>query len=517
VAALRVVDGQVVDRFETLVDPGRHIPPFITSLTGISERMLHGKPRMSDIAPSLFSFLAGAVFVAHNVNFDHEFLRAEFKRLGMHFDSRRLCTVRLSRRVFPGFRSYSLDGLMRELHVDCENRHRAGDDADVTAEILIRMLHEMPNYGVDDLDGLSGFQEMPRRNCEKIKEIEHLVAPLPSRCGVYMMKDEEGHVLYVGKSTNIRRRVREHFRPDADGQRRLHKILKFVKRVDHIETASELEALLLESRLIKHCLPQGNKLQRDFESYPFIKLNVKEPFPRIELTREPEDEDVLYFGPFTQSTTVNGAISAIQDEFGLRTCNRRFKQTEGSCARRDFHKCLAPCSGEISREQYMERVEQAIDLLGGRSSGYLLEMERKMEGLAENLRFEEAAALRDRILSLRSLVHVQEKLSAAGGYDLVVVSGSVRDGWRELFFIRQGRLALQLSCPQDIEESRLREILERVYTLDRRTMAISKGEVDEMHIIADWLRRGDGQLTKIPIYPNEEGLAAALKEITGSL
>lgn len=472
---------------------------------------------MADIAPGLFSFMAGSVFVAHNVNFDYEFLRAEFRRLGMHFDSRHLCTVRLSRRVFPGLHSYSLDGLMRDLQINCDNRHRAGDDADVTAEILIKMLHEMPNYGVDDLDGLTGFQEMPRRNCEKVKEIEHLVAHLPSRCGVYLMKDEEGHVLYVGKSTNIRRRVREHFRPDVDGQRRLHKVLKFVRRVDHIETASELEALLLESRLIKHCLPQGNKMQRDFESYPFIKLNMKEPFPRIEFTREPEDEDGLYFGPFTQSTMVNGAIGAIQDEFGLRTCSRRFKQTEGSCARRDFHKCLAPCSGEVSREQYLESIEQAIELLAGRSGGYLREMERRMESLAEDLKFEEAAAVRDRLVSLRSLVQVQEKLSAAGGYDLVAVSGSVRDGWRELFFIRQGRLALQISCPQDIEESRLREIMGQIYSPERRTNAISKGEVDEMHIIADWLRRGDAQLIKIPVYPTKEGLEEALKGIVESI
>src|SRR5216683_2298779 len=249
VAAIRFENGVVQDRFERLVEPGVPIPPFVTRITGINAALVRGKPSFDSLLPDLRRLFDGAVVVAHNASFDCNFLTNSFSRAGLACSFERLCTLRLARRLIPGLHSYRLDSLCAFLGFSFVQRHRAGPDAEATLSLLQHLIGTATSRGIDSLTSL------------------------PTGPGVYLLKDLHGQVVYVGKSVNVRQRVRTHLRPSgtANGpaQPRLRRRLPHIADVEAIETSSELEALLLESKLVKRYLPDANSLLRDYHDYPF--------------------------------------------------------------------------------------------------------------------------------------------------------------------------------------------------------------------------------------------------------
>jgi len=291
VAAIRVENGVVQDRFECLVEPGMPIPPFVTRITGINQRLVSGKPSFETLLPDLRRLLDGAVLVAHNVSFDGNFLSNAFSKAGLAWDGEKLCTLRLARRLIPGLHSYRLDSLCAFLGFTFVQRHRAGPDAEATLHLLQHLLQSALSAGIHTLAGLVRLQQQPiTRKRRKGRVDEAQVASLPTTPGVYLLKDRHGQVIYVGKSVNVRQRVRTHLRPSGTArgpaQPRLRRRLPHIADVEAIETKSELEALLLESKLVKRYLPEANSLLRDYHDYPFIKLDLSDPYPRLEATRE---------------------------------------------------------------------------------------------------------------------------------------------------------------------------------------------------------------------------------------
>ena len=513
VAVVRIQGGEIVDRFETLVDPKIPIPPFITRLTGIDARMVRGQPSFAAIAPQVQAALGDGPLVAHNVNFDYAFLRHAFTRSRLSLDLPRLCTLRLARRLLPRLRSYRLDAVAGHLGIKIAGRHRALGDAVATAEILLRLLEIAAERGIDSLDGLLQLQgqrvgSRPRGVDESVLEA------LPRGPGVYLLKDADGHVLYVGKSIHVRQRVRDHLRGGSTGQPRLRRRLHAVVDVEAIETGSELAALFLESRLIKRYLPDANLLQRNDQDYPFIRIDVADPFPRLVATREPPRDGALNFGPFRRRATAEGVVDFLADRLGLRRCTDPIRPGQSACALLDMGKCLGPCVGAVDQVRYRAAAQRAADILRGRDGSLLDELVARRDELAEQLRFEEAAELRDRVRELEHVVGVQRRLDAVSDRNLVIVAPSTHPKSRELFFIRAGQFVRQLTATTATRRSTIERALQAAF-VPRSPQPVTREIVDEMHLLDGWLRRHTERLARIPVDPAEP--AAALGAVMESL
>lgn len=272
-------DGErILDRFHTLINPGVRIPLAITALTGIDNDMLDGAPAFSDIAEDLLNFFDDTVFVAHNASFDYSFIKAGFDELGLKWNPKRLCTVRLARKAFPGHRSYSLGNITRELGIVNERAHRAYGDVQATSELFAGCYRILGESGCKSLfTGGTGEAFLPlhidRKNYDQ----------LPERPGVYYFLDEKGKPIYIGKAVNIRKRVRGHFTGNPASKKLQDFILK-IHSIDFKETANELIALLLEDAEIRRHWPEYNKAQKQrpdkfgiiryMDQRGFIRLNV---------------------------------------------------------------------------------------------------------------------------------------------------------------------------------------------------------------------------------------------------
>jgi DNA polymerase-3 subunit epsilon len=252
---------EIIEQYQTLVNPERSIPSFITDMTGITNDMVADAPLFCEVAKDIVLKTEGAVFVAHNARFDYGFLREEFSRLGYTYTRKQLCTVRLSKKLLPQLRSHSLDSLIRHYQLKVDNRHRALDDALATAEIFRKMTFMADgNNGINDIINL-GIREA---KLPPGISLDHLHA-LPEAAGVYYFHDDTGKVIYVGKSIHIKKRVIQHF---AEISNKAGKMQQRVHDITYTLTGSELIAQLLENSEIKKLQPDINRAQRR-KSFPF--------------------------------------------------------------------------------------------------------------------------------------------------------------------------------------------------------------------------------------------------------
>lgn len=255
--AICVFDGEkMVERYEQLIHPERSIPTFITSLTGIHDEMVADAPVFEEVAPRISQLLQGNIFVAHNVNFDYTYLQYKLKKAGYPLDVKRLCTVRLARKIFPGLPSYSLGNVCRELNVPIYNRHRAGGDADATVQLLALLIQRGAMPVIDKMLKRNSSEHWLPMQLEKT-EIENL----PEQPGVYYFHDRKGKIIYIGKAINLRKRVTSHFTGFNESNKRQH-FLRDVHKITHRVCVGELHALVLESMEIKRWWPAHNKSQK---------------------------------------------------------------------------------------------------------------------------------------------------------------------------------------------------------------------------------------------------------------
>ena len=255
-------DGErVIKHFETLINPQQLIPKFITSLTGIDNAMVATAPVFDEIADVLFEMLNNNVFIAHNVNFDYSFVKHQFKQSGYDLTAKKLCTVRLGRKVFPGLPSYSLGNLCRSLKIKIENRHRAGGDAKATVKLFEYMLANGAQTHIDLMLKRTSAEHWLPMNLDK-----EVIDKLPSKPGVYYFHNSKDKIIYVGKAISLKKRVSSHFthnNPDLKRQNFIRNIYK----VSYKQCATELEAIVFESTEIKRLWPRYNKSQKQ----PLIK------------------------------------------------------------------------------------------------------------------------------------------------------------------------------------------------------------------------------------------------------
>lgn len=399
IGAVTYRGGERLGSFQTLVDPCRPIPPFIAHLTGIDDLLVAGAPPIEEVLPSFVEFARGAVFVAHNASFDHSFLNASLERLDYEpLTGPIVCTAKLARRVvWPDVPNVKLQTLARYFRTRAEPVHRALADAEACAEVLHGLLELGGRLGIRTLGDLQeACLARGRPHFGKIA----LADGLPAGPGVYLFRAKDGRVLYVGKSKNVRARVRSYFY--GDERKKVQDLLAKVAAVDGIATpAGELEALALEARLIAQYEPRYNAHGKRWRRYAYLKLDPSEAWPRVKTAHAPPAAGAVSLGPFPNLARARLAKEALEEAFAVRRCTKAMgvRTRFAACALADMGRCLAPCDGRVDPGAYGELVASLTSALAA-PGGLLATLETRMATLAGAERFEEAALARDRLRAL---------------------------------------------------------------------------------------------------------------------
>lgn len=350
-------------------------------------------------------------------------------------------------------------------------------------------------------------------------DISEELKKLPDSPGVYIMHDAEDSVIYVGKAVNLKNRVRSYFRAGVPHTAKINKMISLIDRFEYIITDSELEALVLENNLIKEHSPKYNTLLKDDKTYPSIKVTIDEDFPRILMTRIIKKDKCRYFGPFTSATAVKDTIEIINKMYKLRTCNSKIAENpEGVRECLNFHigNCSAPCTGRISREEYMKNVDAAMDVLNGNFSPIIKELEKEMTDAAEKLEFEEAARIRELIVSVKSITGKQKiNDSELEDKDYIALARNEKDVIIQVFFVREGKLIgrehfyMKHATTDDngkIYSSFIKQFYGGTPFLPREIFVPE--DMEDRELIEEWLtkRRGGKVFIRIPQKGNKEKL-----------
>lgn len=344
---------EVTDHFHTLINPGRNIPYYITGLTGITTEMVLDAPPFEEIAEDIFRLLEGRVFVAHNAHFDYSFLKKEFDQAGINWQSKKLCTVRLSRKIIPGLRSYSLGSLAESLGIPIMNRHRAGGDAEATVKVFSQLLtRDRDGHIAKALKRNSGETILPP-NLPK-EEFDKL----PAKPGVYYFLNARRQVIYVGKANNIKKRIAGHFTGDAREWSR-SKIRNEIHHIAYELTGNELIALILESQEIRRLWPKYNQAQKyKAEEWGIFHYEDQNGFYRFSVNTVARGAQ-----PLIRFSTKGDAWNFLWEkvrEFDLCPKLSGLQVAKGLCFNYQTGECKGACIGNESAKKYNKRVTKAI-------------------------------------------------------------------------------------------------------------------------------------------------------------
>jgi excinuclease ABC subunit C len=341
--------------------------------------------------------------------------------------------------------------------------------------------------------------------------ISELLGKLPTKTGVYIHKDGDGNVLYVGKANNLRSRVRSYFHSSVDSNKTL-RLRRQIQEIEVITTDSELEALLLEMNLIKQYQPPFNVRLKDDKRYPYIKVHWSDPFPKVTVTRRMIRDGARYFGPYTSVWAVQQTLDLLRKIFPYLTCDRIITGLdERACLYYDIKLCNAPCIGVVNQAQYRATIKQLMDFLNGKSDPIVKDINRRMDAAAENLDFEKAADLRDQLRAIDRIVSRQKVIGPDDtDQDVIAFARDNNEACVQVFFIRHGKLIGREYFMLDNTEGEsdpevLREFITQFYDdaahIPREVLLPS--EVEEVKIIEEWLRRKRN--TKVTIQVPQRG------------
>ncbi len=343
------------DRYQTLVNPGMPIPRYVQSLTGITDEMVASAPQFSEVAEEIFKHLEGRIFVAHNVNFDYSFLKQHLALAGFTFDASKLCTVRLSKKIFPGYQSYSLGNICRSLEIPLYSRHRAMGDAEATAKLFTRLV-SADQQGHIHLMLRKGSKESYLPMNLSVTDVEQL----PSLPGVYYFHDEKDSIIYVGKAKDLKKRVTSHFSNNSVSRRK-QELIRNVHRISYSLTGSEFAAIVMESIEIRRHWPRYNQSQKQVEfpygifSYEDIQGRLRLGIGRLKKNHRPH----IKFGVLGDAHRELWKLVRTH-----KLCpSLCFLQKEGRCEGITEGYCDGVCEGKEDPMAYNQRVMLALSQL----------------------------------------------------------------------------------------------------------------------------------------------------------
>ncbi len=334
------------------------------------------------------------------------------------------------------------------------------------------------------------------------EHIQGILATLPTKPGCYLMKNAEGKIIYVGKAINLRNRVRSYFHADSSHDAKTRRLVRDIAHIEWIVVGSELEALILEMNLIKKHRPKYNIRLKDDKRYPYIKVHWNEPFPHVTVTRQMADDGARYFGPYTSAWAVYQTLDVLRKIFPYLTCDREITgMDKRACLYYDIKLCTAPCIGAASQAQYRQMISDLMDFLSGHSEGIIERLEQDMHKASEEMRFEKAAAVRDQLKAIQSIIERQRIVFATDYLDSDVLAMARSDGEAcvQIFFIRGGKLiGREYFILEGTEDAADNEVMEQFITQFYTEAAnvpqqvMLPQELEEAQIISQWLRSKRG-------------------------
>lgn len=341
--------------------------------------------------------------------------------------------------------------------------------------------------------------------------LEEKLKNLPGQPGVYIMKDETGEIIYIGKAVSLKNRVRQYFQASRNHSPKVRSMVSRIKDFEYILTDSELEALILECNLIKKHRPRYNVLLKDDKHYPYIKITTEEDYPRILITRKIKKDKNRYFGPFTSSRAVRETIEIIKKLFPVRSCDKNLNNIEKGdrpCLYYHINQCQGPCQGNVDKQDYQNMIKEICKFLDGRHEELLEELRKKMEESANNLEFEKAAMFRDKITAVEKVMEKQKVLSTDFlDQDVIAIEQGEEKSIAQVFFIRSGKLiGTEQFVLDDTKDTDIKEILSSFIKQFYLISSFIPKEVllqeyfDELQIIERWLsdKRGSRVYIKVP-------------------
>jgi len=496
VAGMRVPGVGEASQFSELVNPCSSVPRRITRITGITTAMVFDKPTASDIMPRFLAFLGDGVFVAHNIRFDWSFVNAELERAGLSpMTNRGLCTLKLARRLLPGLRSKSLGSLAAFYRIPAEGRHRAQKDVEVTAQVFERFCEMViDEHGISDIDELIALQG--RTYARVNPHSTHVVAikrdrltALPQCPGVYYMLDGRGKVLYVGKAKDLSKRVASYFNAIEAHPPRIRRLIAKVRDVRWEEQPTELHALIEESREIKRLDPSFNRAQKKYVPRPYLRLDSREPFPRLTVQVIMRDDGAEYFGPLRSRRQAHSLLELLEACFPLRTCSPAEYERGRRCMRADIGRCGAPCEGAMDRSVYADILQDVRRFLAGDVEEISRQLESAMLEAAEEHRFEQAAAFRDWMELLeRQLSKGGAIAQDVAGPEVIHFLGETALERSTLVIVALGRIHT-LEAPErgSAGEAIIRDTLRELDMSATAGSGISPFEADARRVLDHWL------------------------------
>ncbi len=431
IGAVKYRAGEEVGRFTTLVNPQRAIPSFIVLLTGITDTMVTNAPAIEDVLDDLLDFIGDSVLVAHNARFDIGFINAALVRDGREkLTNRVLDTVGLARRLVGGeVENCKLSTLAASLGFAHQPSHRAINDVLATGDLLHYLIERAAGFGVLDLDDFAAMSKIGTHpQAAKLK----MTIDLPRGPGVYLFVDGEGEVLYVGKATNIRARVRSYF-GTGDSRRKVGSLLKLMQSIHIISTPDVFSAEVLELRVIARLQPRYNHAFTRATKYCYVRLTRGEVWPRLMVTKSLKSgEGDIFLGPIPSRSMARNFVDAIESVVPLRRCTVRMGKNYRApidapvCSAAQLGLAQCPCSGTADAETYAEVVQSVVDVMSGNASGVLVKLNAKMLAHSQAQRFEEAGVVLARVEALEAILQrVQAVRDLVDAGELSIGSGKV--------------------------------------------------------------------------------------------
>ena len=495
---------RIAESFQSLVRPRMRIPRFIVGLTSITDEMVADAPPIEQVLPAFREFLGDAVMVAHNAQFDRSFLDFEFRRqFGIGLTNPVLCTVRMARRLLPSVKRRRLDLLAEHFGLSTEGRHRGLGDARMAAELLSIFLEIAAQMGLNRLDRLIDHHHrgLSGRRLERHVPPE-VIAAMPRAPGVYLMRNQRGDLLYVGKAARLKDRVASYFNGGVNLNAKTAELVSHVWSIETRTTRSALEAALTEAQMIRELKPPYNRMLKSAAPAYFLKIDLMDPLPRLQIGQKLSARvGVMQIGPFIGRRNLDHAVRALSRILGLRVCGGRLEPHEdfSPCIYGQMGHCAAPCNLSVSEDAYGEEVRRAVAFLRGRSGPILGELAQARDQAAASMRFEEAHRHHRDLEALATLAERASRISRVVTENNLVIMIRAREADMSCavaYVVLSGRLALvrELDSPAAASEIAgfVADNYERV-----RMRPVVRGELEAMTIVARWLRErapDDGHL-----------------------
>jgi DNA polymerase III subunit epsilon len=500
IGAVKVRGGEVIGEFRTFCSPGVPIPAFISVLTGITDHHVADAP---SVATAVREFLAFAnfesgdqpVFVAHNAPFDVGFLKSACAKFDIEWPKPLvLDTVILARKILrkDEVRNRKLSTLAQFFRTPVSPTHRALDDARATTSVLHGLIERVGNLGVHDLEGLQTYSGPAT---EKRRRKRYLAQGLPEKPGVYIFYDGNNRPLYVGTSTNIRKRVMSYFTA-AETRSRMTAMIELAQRVDAHVCSTQLEASIRELRMINELRPTYNFRSRNPEKTTWVTM-TNERFPRLSLSRQSHlpDSDRIAIGPFRNGSSAELAMHAMHQTTDVRQCKERItsKSSISPCVLYEMKKCIAPCLTGAETVGYEEIVLEANSIMTGNSSMVSKKLMEKIVDLVKDEKFEAAALVRDRMQALEDGVYRSTRLREISAIPILIAAQLNSVGGWEIHAISHGRFAAGMVAPPGVDP--------KPYVLDLKNSLPADLSlptlVSEVELILNWLGNGETRLVEI--------------------